>query len=47
MRNVSHKLCSENKNTNFMFNNFLSENRAVYEIISKNKAGPDRPPMTI
>ena len=34
MRNVSHKSCRENRNTNFMSNNgfFFLENRAVYEI---------------
>jgi hypothetical protein len=31
MRNVSDKSCSENQRTYFIFNNFFSENRAVYE----------------
>jgi hypothetical protein len=31
-RNVSDKSCRENNNTQFIFNNFFSENRAVYEI---------------
>jgi len=30
-----------------MYNNFFSENRAVYNIIQKNKAEPDMPQMTI
>jgi len=29
-----------------MFNNFLSENQAVYEIMWKNTVQPDRPQMT-
>jgi hypothetical protein len=32
MRDVSYKSCRENQNTHFVFNNFVSENRAVYEI---------------
>jgi len=28
------KTCRENQNTHVMFNNFLSENRAIYEISS-------------
>jgi len=30
-----------------MFNNFLSENRVVYEIMWKNMVDPHRPQMTI
>jgi hypothetical protein len=30
MRNVAGKSCRENKNINFMFSNFFSENRAVF-----------------
>jgi hypothetical protein len=30
-----------------MFNNFVSENRIVYEIMSKNVVEPERPQMTI
>ena len=30
-----------------MFSEFLSENRAVYEIMSKNVVEPERPQMTI
>ena len=35
MGNVSNKRCRENQNTHFMFSNFFSENRAVYEIMWK------------
>jgi hypothetical protein len=31
MRNISDKICGENENAYFKFNN-LSENRAIYEI---------------
>ena len=31
--------------THFIFNNFFSENRAVYEILSKNVVEPERPQM--
>jgi len=37
MRNVSDKICRENRNTHFVFSNFFSENRGVYEIIWKKK----------
>jgi len=38
----------ENKNTHFMFNNFVSsENRTVYEVMWKKIMGPDRPQTTI
>ena len=43
MRNFSNKLCTENKNTHFMFCKFLPENRAIYEKISKNMMEPERP----
>jgi hypothetical protein len=33
--------------THFMFNNFSSENRAVYEIMWKSVVEPDRSQMTI
>ena len=46
MRNVSDKSCSENQNTRFIFHNFFSENRAVYEIMWKNVVEPDRPKTT-
>jgi len=29
------KICIENQTTHFMFTNFLSENRAIYEIMWK------------
>ena len=45
MRNVLDKSCRENQNTHFMFNNFF-ENRAVYEIMSKNMVEPERSQMT-
>jgi hypothetical protein len=47
MRNVSHKSCRENQTTQFMTNNFVSENRAIYEIKWENTVKPDRPQMTI
>jgi len=40
------KLCT-NQNTHFMFIKFLSEIRAVYEIMWKNVTEPDRSQMTI
>jgi len=42
MRNVSNKICSENQNTHFMFNNSFSEVRIVYEIMYKNMLQTDR-----
>jgi hypothetical protein len=47
IRNVSHKIYRENQNTRLMFNNFLSENHAVGEIMWKNAAERCRPHMTI
>ena len=47
MRNVSDKLCTDNHNTHFKFNNFLPQNRAVYDLVWKNTVQPDRPHMTI
>ena len=35
MRNVSDKLCRENKNTNFVFSTHFSEIRGIYEIMWK------------
>ena len=46
MRNVLEKNCLEYRNTQFMFKNFFSENRAVFEIVSKNMAEPEGPQMT-
>ena len=34
-KNVSDKICRENKNTHFTFYNFFFENRAVYKIMLK------------
>jgi len=31
LRNVSDKSCRENQNTHFVFNNFIFENRMIYE----------------
>jgi hypothetical protein len=45
MRNVSDKRCRENQNTHFIFNNFFSENRAVYEIVWKNMVQLDKPQL--
>ena len=48
MRNVLNKSCRENRNTHFMFSNFFFffENRAIYEIMSKNTK-PESPSVTI
>ena len=46
-RNILEKICRENQNTHFVFSNFYSANRAVYEIMWKNMAEPDRAQMTI
>jgi hypothetical protein len=44
MRNVSDKICRENQNTHFMFNNSapLKKNHAIYEL-TKITVQPDRP----
>ena len=48
MRNVSDKNCRENKNTHPVFSNrFFKENRAVYDIVSKNTADLGSPQMTV
>jgi hypothetical protein len=47
MRNVLDKICRENENTHFIFNNFFFRNRAAYEMTVKNPGEPDRPPMTV
>jgi hypothetical protein len=48
MRNVSYRICTENQNTHFVFNNFFfSDNRSVCEIMWKNMLQPDRPQMTM
>jgi len=46
MRNVSDKSRRESQNTHFMFNNFFSENRVVYEIMWENIVQPTRLEMT-
>ena len=45
MRNGLDTSCRENQNIHFMFSNF-SENRAVYEIMSKNVVEPEGAQMT-
>jgi hypothetical protein len=35
MRNLSGNNCRKNQNTRFMFNNFFSENPAVFEVMWK------------
>ena len=47
MINVSDKSCRENQNTHFVFSNFFSKDRAVYEIICENMVERGRPQMTI
>jgi len=47
MRIFSHKPVPENQNTHFVFNNFVPENLAVYEIVWKNMVKRGRPQMTI
>ena len=46
MRKVLYKRCTQNRNTHFMFSNFFSEYRAIYEIKSKNMVEPEGPQMT-
>jgi hypothetical protein len=46
MKNVSDKDCRVNQNTHFMFNNFFSENRTFYEIMSKNMVETEGPQLT-
>ena len=41
--NILDKSCRENENTHFMFYKFFSENRIVYEIMSKNLAETEGP----
>jgi len=45
--NVADKSCGENENAHFVFNNLLSKNRAVYEIMSNNIVERGRPQMTV
>jgi hypothetical protein len=46
IRNVSDKSCRAKQSKNIVFNNFFSENRAVYEIMWNNTVELDRPHMT-
>ena len=47
MTNVLDKVCRENQNTHFVFNNiFFPENRAVCKMMSKNMAEQEGPQMT-
>ena len=46
MKNVSDKSCRENS-THFMFGDFLSKNRAVYEVTCKNVVELYRARMTV
>jgi hypothetical protein len=46
MRKVQTKVV-EKIETHVMFNNFFSENPAVYEIMRKNAVQPDWPQMTM
>jgi hypothetical protein len=47
MGNILDKSCREYENTHFIFNNFFSENRTVYEITSKNYFENEGPQMTL
>jgi len=47
MRNASDKSSTENQNTHFIFNNFLSKNCATYEIMWKILMQPVKPQVTI
>ena len=47
MKTVSDKSCRGNQNTQFVFNNFFFENRAVYGIMYINTVVPDGQQMTI
>jgi len=46
MRNVSDTSCTENQTTQLIFDNFPSENRAIYEIMWKSIVKPGRPQTT-
>jgi hypothetical protein len=47
IRNVPGQIIREHQNTYFMFNTFVSENRAVYEIMWKNIIEPGTPQVAI
>ena len=42
----SDKVCRQNQNSHFMFNNFFPENRCFYEIMWENIVQPDRSQIT-
>jgi hypothetical protein len=46
MRDISNKSLRENQSTHFLFSDFFSKNRAVYEIMQKNLVVPEGPQMT-
>jgi hypothetical protein len=41
------RICKRNQNTNFVFSNLFSENRAAFEVTWKNDGEPNRPQMAI
>jgi len=43
IRNVSHRLCTENQITHFVFNNFYSIIVPFYEVMWKSVVEPDSP----
>jgi len=47
MRNISDKICRENENTYFTFDNSFFLKSSVYEIMCKNIVQPVCPQMTI
>jgi hypothetical protein len=47
MRNVSDKLCTGNQNPKFYVHQIFAENLAVYEIMWKNTAQPNRSQMAL
>ena len=46
MRNILDESCRENQNMHFIFYNFFSENRNVYELMSKNMVETQEPLIT-
>ena len=46
IKDLSNKTCREIQNTHFTFSDFLPENRAVYDIMSKNVVEPKGPQIT-
>jgi hypothetical protein len=46
MGNILEKSCIEIQNTHFMFSTSFSENRTVYEMMSKNMVETEGPQMT-